>query len=128
MKTWQAQLGFFGSIIWLASFETTRWMLDHGYKSVSVGIDGYIMGVITALAGYAFYGRILQGRWNEFFGGGPIDRFISGSSLLIVLALGFMGFFSINFRSNPIEYIIPFLIGCFVTNQGIVPIINEFDK
>ncbi len=111
----------------MASFQAGEWLMDNGKKDLAVGVYGYTLGFITVFAGHIFYGRILQGRWNEYFGGGWFSHTISAISLLIVLGMGLFGF-STTFRSNHWLYTMLFAIGGLIVNQGVMAIVNYFDK
>lgn len=127
MKNWQAQLGFFGILAWMASFQLSDWLMKNGHKDLAYGVYGYILGFITVFAGQIFWGRILQGKWDEYFGGGLFVRAISAISLLIVFAMGCFGVYT-TFLANPVLYTVMYIIGGIVVNQGLMAIVGHFDK
>lgn len=86
------------------------------------------MGFITVLAGHLFWGRIMQGRWNELLGEGRVSRVISAVPLIVIFTYGAIGFCIGVFNSNPWYYSLAFAIGGLVVNQGLIPLVDYFDK
>ncbi|WP_092123151.1 hypothetical protein [Desulfonatronum thiosulfatophilum] len=69
MKTWQIQIGSWGTILWLASFQILDYANTHGYDVVSKTFVGYTLGFITAFVGYLFW-EVIHGRWKSILGDG----------------------------------------------------------
>lgn len=126
MKAWQAQLGFFGGLFWIVSFQISDWLMKNHHDELAITLYGYIFGFITVFAGHMFWGRIVQKRWGELLGKGFFDRLVSGVSLLIVFSLGLVGVYS-TFNSNPMSYTAAYIVGGIVVNQGLMAIINYMD-
>lgn len=121
-------MGFWGSLVWLGAFQLGEYLMKINQKDLALTAFGYIMGFITVFAGHLFWGRIVQGRWNELLGDGCINRSVSAITLVIVFAYGIFGLVNGIFNSNPWYYSLTFALGGLVVNQGLMPIIDTFDK
>lgn len=127
IKTWQTQISGWGSIVWLASFQFMEYANKHGYHEVSNGIFGYILGFVTAFAGYLFW-EVIHGRWKSILGEDRgFMRIVSAMPLLGLCILGALGFINAIFNSMPWFYNISFAVAGIVVTQGLVPIINHID-
>lgn len=127
MKQWQIQIGGWGTILWLASFQALEYSNAHGYQITSKTIIGYIIGFVTAFVGYLFW-EVIHGRWETLLGKERgFMRIISAIPLLFLFLFGAFGFFNAIFNSTPWFYNISFAIAGIVVGQGLIPIINHID-
>lgn len=128
LKSWQTHLGGWGSLIWITSFQINDLLDKHDLHVASLTVIGYTMGFITALAGHLLWGYALKGRLKEIIADNGKARWISAFSLFIISLYGAIGFLIGIFGSNPWYYSIAFAIGALVINQGVMPIIDDFDR
>jgi ABC-type amino acid transport system permease subunit len=127
MKNWQIQLGGWGTIFWLASFQIMQYLNQNGYATEAKVVVGYTLGFITAFSGYLFW-EIWHGRWESLLGQERgIMRIFSAMPLLFLLLFGLFGFLNGIFNSMPWYYNLPFAIAGIVVAQGLIPIINHLD-
>lgn len=127
MKNWQVQVGFWGMLLWLGSFQLGEYFLKNDQSHFASAITGYITGFITVFAGHLFWSRIMKRRWDELLGEG-VFRYLSALLLFLIFAYGCFGFYNINFNTNTWYYCLTFAFGGFVINQGLMPIIDTFDR
>ena len=127
IKGWQIQLGGWGTIVWLASFQIMRYLNENGYVTEVKAVVGYTMGFITALAGYLFW-EVSHGRWESILGAERgFNRVVSAVPLLFLLLFGLFGFINGIFNSMPWHYNLSFALAGVVVIQGLIPIINHLD-
>ncbi|MCK7460211.1 hypothetical protein [Idiomarina aminovorans] len=127
MKDWQVQLGGWGTIIWLASFQIMQFLNESGYTTEVKAVVGYTLGFITAFSGYLFW-EIWHGRWESILGQERgLMRIISAIPLLFLLLFGLFGFINGIFNSMPWYYNLPFALASIVVAQGVIPILNHLD-
>lgn len=127
IKGWQIQLGGWGTILWIASFQIMQFLNDQGYASEAKAVVGYTLGFITAFAGYLFW-EIWHGRWESIFGSERgFNRIISAVPLLLILLFGLFGFANSIFNSMTWHYNLTFALAGIVVAQGLIPIINHID-
>jgi hypothetical protein len=126
MKTWQAQLGFWGSVIWWFTFEGSKYANAHGWINIHQGISGYMIGYITALGGALFL-EILHGRGKRLISDAAAVNIGSFFPLAIVFIISICGLINEVSGSTSIWYNISFLISGFVMSQGVIPTMNYLD-
>lgn len=127
MKGWQIQLGGWGTILWLASFQIMQYLNQNGHTTEVKAVVGYSLGFITAFSGYLFW-EIWHGRWESILGDDRgLMRIISSIPLLFLLLFGLFGFLNGIFNTMPWHYNLPFAFAGIVVAQGVIPIINHID-
>ncbi|WP_152034566.1 hypothetical protein [Paracidovorax avenae] len=127
MKNWQVQLGFWGGIAWIGSFQAGDFLAKQGCMMASIIIFGYTMGFIAVFAGHIFWSRVVQGKWSELLGDGWLTRILSAIPLSVIFSYGIMGFCIGVFHSNHWSYSLAFAFGGLVVNQGLMPLIDSLD-
>lgn len=128
MNGWQVQLGVWGTILWLASFQIFGYLDDAGYSLSAKAVSGYVLGFVTAFSAYLFW-EIIHGRWVRLLG--PVRGWMSVLSaipLVLLLLLGAIGFFNSIFNNMSWHYNVTFMIAGVVVSQGLIPIINYLDR
>lgn len=127
MKSWQVQLGGWGSIMWASVFFNAEYIREKGWDTAYQMANGYIIGFITAFVGYLFW-EVIHGRWKNILGNERgFWRYFSAAPLFALTVVGLLGFLSSLVGSFPWQYNLSFFFAGVVVAQGLVPIINEID-
>lgn len=127
MKNWQIQLGGWGGVLWLGSFQIMEYANSHGNEVAAKTIVGYTLGFITTFSGYLFW-EVIHGRWETFLGNDRgLMRILSSIPLLVIFVIGMIGFLNAIFNSMPWFYNFSFAVAGIVVGQGLVPVINHID-
>lgn len=127
MKTWQIQLGGWGSILWAIVIFNIEHIRNAGWLTTYQVSGGYMLGFITAFVGYLFW-EIVHGRWHTIFGNERgFWRIFSAIPLLVLTVIGVLSFIAGLVGSQPWHYNLSFVLAGVVVSQGLVPIINEID-
>ena len=127
MKSWQAKLGFWGSLAWIGSFELGSLLQAAQHKDLALTVYGYTMGYMTVFAGHLFWGRVVQRRWSDLLGEGWLSITFSAFCLIAIFGMGLLGVYNSVCNTSPWFYSLFFLIGGIVVNQGLMPVIDHFD-
>ena len=127
MKSWQAKLGFWGTLAWLGSFELGSLFQAADNKDLALTVYGYTMGYLTVFAGHLFWSRVVQRRWSELLGEGWFSISFSALCLIAIFVMGLLGVYNSIFNASPWFYTLLFVIGGVVVNQGLMPTIDHFD-
>lgn len=126
MKTWQAQVGFWGTILWFCTFEASRYANNHEWNNIGRGISGYMIGFATAYCGVLLK-EILLGRWKRVFDEHLLLNIVSIIPLASLFLIGIAGFLNGIYGNTQWQYNIAFCVSGFVVSYGVVPMINYMD-
>lgn len=127
MKGWQIQLAFWGGLLWLGAFSITDYANTHKYHELSSAMAGYIMGFVTAFSGYLLW-EIVCGRGKKFLDSHPVGRVFSTIPLILLIAIGLVGFYGEIFGNTTWYYNISFFIAAFIVKNGLIPAVDHFDN
>lgn len=128
MKAWQAQLGTWGSFLWIVSFQVGAFAAAHGYEKIAEVAFGYVMGFITVLAGHLLWDqRSRDAIVNELFESKLVARYLLLFSIIIILSFALWQMYWAIFKSFSWNYNVSAVIGGFVVNQGVKPIIEHLE-
>lgn len=127
MKAWQAQVGFWGTILWLCTFEASKYANNHGWDNVGRCISGYMIGFATAYCGVLLK-EILCGRWKRVFDEHILLNIASIIPLASLSLIGIAGFLNGIFGNTQWQYNIAFFVSGLVVSQGLVPFVSYVDN
>ena len=126
MKSWQAQLGFWGFIVWLSMMFNLE-QIETFNPTLRTISGGYVLGFITAISGFIFW-EIIHGRFQRIVGPEKsLLSIISSLPLLLLVAFGLFGFINQIINNMPWVYNVAFVIAGIVVQQGVIPVINDMD-
>ena len=126
-KNWQIQLGAWGFIAWMAIFFNLEQINNHFNEQVYTTASAYILGLLTAFAGYLFI-EVIQGNAKKILGyERGIWQYLYAFAFFSLLAIGFLGFYANITGSFPWYYNLGFWFAGFVVAQGLVPLIKYHD-
>lgn len=120
MKIYVAVLG---TLAWLGSLQGVEYARQHGWVNVFSSLSGYILGFVTAFAGYLFW-EIVQGRGSRILGEKRILKWISGIVLIPIFLVGFAGFVKGIWWTNNWIYGISAFIGVTVVTKCLIPFLE----
>lgn len=128
MKVWQAQLGLWGSLLWIMSFQLIEIAEEHNYEKIAHVAFGYTMGFIMIFAGQLLWDQHSRdGILSELFENNPLARYLFEFCLLLVALVALVQLFLTIFRDLPWYYNLSAMIGGLVVNQGVKPIIEHLE-
>jgi len=129
-KNWQFQLGFWGSLAWISLISNldTNFIRSLG-EEVNTSIAGYVLGFVTAFSGFMFW-KFVHGEGLKIYSSDEHFIFkISSIITFMTFALfGLFGLYTNIFMPMPWYYLFAFSIATIVVSQGVIPIINFYDK
>lgn len=127
MKTWQAQLGFVGTILWFCTFDLIKYSRNHDWDTACQVISGYMIGFVTAYCGIALK-EILCGRWRRVFGAHVMLKISSIVPMATLLIIGIVGFLTEIFGNTSWQYNISFCVAGLIVTEGVEPTIKYMDN
>jgi hypothetical protein len=122
----QYPIGGFGFLLWMASFQFTRWLREHGCQSLSDIGAGYVLGFATAFAGWVLV-HLWKGRWSKFIDSHSILKWFSILSLASIFLFGFAGTLIDLFANTSGYFNVGFWVSAFVMSSCFGPMIDEIE-
>jgi hypothetical protein len=120
---WQIYAALLGIIAWLALLQSIDYIRQYGWLKLYSSASGYVIGFITALAGWLFW-EILQGRGKKFLDDQPALRWISIVQLCAIFIFGLAGFFKSIWGTNDWTFSLAYFIGATVVGKGLMPFLE----
>jgi len=126
-KPFQYQLAFWGSFIFLASFQASEFLSNNSYEYWSKIFTGYSLGFIFSFASLVIL-EMLRGNSYKFIDENPIFRPLSYLSLFVIIVLACLAFYTTNYTTISYGYNSAVGIGSIVCAFGLVPVISYHEN
>lgn len=127
LHSWQIKLAIFGSALWMLAMPLSDVLQKHHLSSLYKFNAGYVLGFITAFAGFIFW-EFVRGRGSRFIDQHWLFRWLSYSVLAIGALLSLLALIAEVFGHTDWRFNIGALLAGIVVGVGLLPTVEKLDS
>ncbi|WP_146094307.1 hypothetical protein [Xanthomonas arboricola] len=127
LRSWQVKLAIFGTALWMLAMPLSDVLQKHHFPSLYKFNAGYVLGFITAFAGFIFW-EFVHGRGSKYIDQHWLFRWLSYCVLAIGALMSLLALIAEVFGDTDWRFNIGALLAGIVVGVGLLPTVEKLDS